>query len=276
LAIAPEELPPAPARHTFVVLVGRVHRGVVAAVQHARSLRPDHIVALHIADDDTDHHDVEREWERFGFDVPLEIIDSPYRELVEPVERYLDQLDTRWQTDRVTVVIPEFVLGLRNLANVLHGQSGLALKLALLDRPNTAVLSVPFHLGTNGSSATASKDPSVPIVGPPRLTASHAEMGRARLQRRFAGAGGSTIADVEPRKRIGVEGEVVSTRVVPRSGSPWLEVTISDGTASIVAVFTGRRRVAGIDPGRTVRIEGVVIEEHQRRRMLNPEYTLLG
>ena len=44
------------------------------------------------------------------------------------------------------MVIPEFVVGLRSTANILHGQSALALKLALLDRPNTIVTSVPFHI----------------------------------------------------------------------------------------------------------------------------------
>jgi len=78
--------------------------------------------------------------------VPLEIIDSPYRELIRPVERYLAELDERWHNDRITVVIPEFVVGLRSTANSLHGQSALALKLALLDRPNTIVTSVPFHI----------------------------------------------------------------------------------------------------------------------------------
>ena len=43
-----------------------------------------------------------------------------------------------------TIVIPEFVVGTRSLANLLHGQSALALKLALLDRPRTVVTSVPF------------------------------------------------------------------------------------------------------------------------------------
>jgi amino acid transporter len=279
LRIAPDELPPPPRAHTFVVLVGRVHIGVATAVQYARSLRPDHIVALHIADDDTDHHEVELEWERFGFDVPLDIVDSPYRELVEPVERYLDELDARWEADRVTVVIPEFVVGLRSVANVLHGQSALSLKLALLDRPNTAVLSVPFHLGAEGeqhphAAAVAATPTATPTR--PRLTASHQELGRARLSNRFAERGDGAIATLPTRERVTVEGEVIATRVVPRAGSPWLEVSLSDGTATVIAVFTGRRRVLGIDPGRALRVEGVVFDDHGRRTMLNPIYTLLA
>jgi hypothetical protein len=151
LAITPAEVPPEPARHTFVVLVSRVHKGVVEALNYGRSLRPDHIVALHIAEDEGEHERIHRQWAEFGFDVPLEIIDSPYRELIRPVERYLDELDERWSTDRITVVIPEFVVGIRSTANILHGQSALALKLALLDRPHTIVTSVPFHVGEGDS-----------------------------------------------------------------------------------------------------------------------------
>ena len=147
LEITPADIPPEPAHHTFVVLVGRVHKGVVEAMNYAHSLRPDHLVALHIgeAEDETLQH----RWAEFGFDVPLEIIDSQYRELVVPVERFLDELEQRWRTDCVTVLIPEFVVGLRSVSNILHGQSALGLKLALLDRPNTVVTSVPFHVGAD-------------------------------------------------------------------------------------------------------------------------------
>jgi amino acid transporter len=147
LAITPADVPPEPARHTFVVLVSRVHKGVVEALNYASSLRPDHLVALHIAEGEGEHAQIHKQWEEFGFRVPLEIIDSPYRELIAPVERYLDELDQRWSTDRITVVIPEFVVGIRSTANILHGQSALGLKLALLDRRNTIVTSVPFHVG---------------------------------------------------------------------------------------------------------------------------------
>jgi hypothetical protein len=124
-----------------------VHKGVVEALNYAHSLRPDHLVALHIAEDETQHERIHQQWGEFEFSVPLEIIDSPYRELIAPVERFLDELDERWSDDRITVVIPEFVVGLRSTANILHGQSALGLKLALLDRPNTIVTSVPFHVG---------------------------------------------------------------------------------------------------------------------------------
>src|SRR3954471_24100725 len=83
LVISPEDVPQPPSRHTFVVLVGNVHRGVIEAINYAKSLRPEHIVALHISDDSDDHARIHAVWDEFGFDIPLDIIDSPYRELVE-------------------------------------------------------------------------------------------------------------------------------------------------------------------------------------------------
>jgi amino acid transporter len=265
LSITPEEVPLPPARHTFVVLVGSVHRGVIEAINYGRSLRPEHFSALHISDDPENHARVHLQWERFGFDIPLEILDSPYRELVEPVERHLDELERRWGSDRTTVLIPEFVLGVRRLANILHGQSGLALKLALLDRPNTIVTSVPFHIAAPTEHTT-------------RVTPLH-ELDRQRREARFTDGNGDgaapRLAHVPLRQRVDVTGEITQLRVVPRAGSPSLEISIDDGTGTVVAVFTGRRSITGIVPGRAVLVAGVAREDHGQILMLNPDYTLL-
>jgi len=145
LELTPEDVRRHDLNHTVVVLVGRVHKGVVVALNYARSMRPDHLLALYVATDDDEQAEMQAEWRRFGFDVNLEIVHSRYRDLVAPVESYLDELDERWKSDTTTIVIPEFVVGTHSLANLLHGQSALALKLALIDRPNTVVTSVPFH-----------------------------------------------------------------------------------------------------------------------------------
>jgi amino acid transporter len=279
---APAELPPAPAHHTFVVLVSSVHRGVLQALQYARSLRPDHLVALHVALTADSHTRAREDWARFGIDVPLDTVDSPYRELVQPVERYLDQLDGRWANESVTVVIPEFVMGVKNLANVLHGQQGLALKLALLDRPNTAVLSIPFHLNASPRELPPPPEPATRRIGSPtkvRFGAAFDELEQARLLKRFAEQpddGHVAIAEAPERVRVRVIGEVTASRVVPRTAGPWLRVTVSDGTASVNAVFTGRRHIPGLDLGRGVVLEGTARREASGLEMMNPAYTLLS
>ena len=147
LAISPAEVRPQPVNHTVVVLVGSIHRGVVQALQYARSLRPNHLAALYVTYDDDGRQALEKQWKEFGFDITLEIVHSPYRELVDVVMQYLDQLDARWDKDTITVVIPEFVVGgLFSPTQLLHNQSAASLKLALLFRKGTVVTSVPFHV----------------------------------------------------------------------------------------------------------------------------------
>jgi amino acid transporter len=283
LRIEPHELPPQPSVHTFVVLVGRVHRGVAEAIQYARSLTPHHIVALHIAEEGVDHAEVERDWARFGFPIPLDIVDSPYRELTAPVSRYLDRLDARWANDRLTVVIPEFVVGVKSVSNLLHGQNGLALKLSLLSRPNTAVISVPFHVGATAKhGADPDLDGNVDVPKKlPRTAPSH-ELDRARRAARVATVTGSNgrsdhrIGTLPDRARVTVVGEVTATRVVPRPSGPWLELTVDDGSGSIVAMFTGRRSIPGVQPGRLLQLHGVLRKEKGRTVMLNPQYTIVA
>jgi amino acid transporter len=131
-------------RHTVVVLVGRLHRGVPVAVAYAKSLHPEHLVAVTVADDDVDPDTVRAAWEDQRLDVPLEVIESPYRDLSEPILRFLDELDDRWSDDTITVIIPEVVVH-RWYQHLLHNQSALVLKSRLLYRENTIVTSVPWH-----------------------------------------------------------------------------------------------------------------------------------
>jgi hypothetical protein len=131
--------------HTVVVLVGRVHQGVLAALTYATSLAPDRIVALSIVHDGDEVDALYDQWARYHLNVELQTVYSPYRELTRPVLEFLDELDASYDNDIITVVLPEFVLE-RWWQQFLHNQSALLLKGRLLFRPNTVVTSVPFHL----------------------------------------------------------------------------------------------------------------------------------
>ena len=145
LEISPKEVRPQPFNHTVVVLVGRVHRGVIQALGYARTLRPQHLIALYISYEDDDREEIEQQWRDFGLNVDLEIKHSKYRELVGPVMEYLEELDDRWNNDTITVVVPEFVVG-KWYEHLLHNQSALLLKGRLLFREGTVVTSVPYHV----------------------------------------------------------------------------------------------------------------------------------
>ncbi len=109
-----------------------------------------------------------------------------------------------------------------------------------------------------------------------RLAHERFERDHDRLRRRFERVDAAAIASASARQHVRVAGEVRRVGVAPRSGVPSLEVVISDGTADAVAVFTGRRRIAGIENGRAMVLEGVPRDEHGRKVMLNPAYTLLA
>lgn len=108
-----------------------------------------------------------------------------------------------------------------------------------------------------------------------RLTASVEDLDRSRLQDRWAGVDLTAISDAPARVPVRIGGEVKGLQVVPRAGAPSLEVTIDDGTGRAVAVFTGRKRLGGIDPGRAIVLEGVGRFERNRLILLNPAYQLL-
>lgn len=110
------------------------------------------------------------------------------------------------------------------------------------------------------------------------LRTSVEDLDHERLSSRFHDLEGerAQLSDCPLRCRVRVVGEVTSLRVVPRSGSPCLEATVDDGTGCALAVFTGRRAIRGLDPGRGVVLEGVVRRERNKLTLVNPAYTLLA
>jgi amino acid transporter len=133
-------------QHTVLVLVGDVHRGVVRAVQYARTLAPNATVrGVYVETDPTRTRRLEERWAQWGLGVPLVVLGSPYRSLLRPLLDYIDKIQARGDDQMVTVVLPEF-LPRRWWQHVLHNQTALLVKGALLFRPNTVVADVPYLL----------------------------------------------------------------------------------------------------------------------------------
>ena len=134
-----------PWNNTVVVLVGRVHKGVLQALQYAKSLNPNHLLAVCVVTDEEEAQAIQEQWVEYGIDIPLETVFSPYRELSRPVLRFIDELDAQYDNDVVTVIIPEFVVR-HWWEHLLHNQNALLLKGRLLFRKSTVVTSVPYHV----------------------------------------------------------------------------------------------------------------------------------
>jgi hypothetical protein len=108
-----------------------------------------------------------------------------------------------------------------------------------------------------------------------RFVSHVAELDAQRLQRRFHGVAMSQIGDVAERCPVRFGGEVRSQHRSSPDGLPMLRVTVSDGSGTAVAVFTGRARIRGLDAGRSVLLEGVARREQGQLIVVNPAYTLL-
>ena len=135
---------PPPIQHTVLVLVGDLHRGVVEALQYARTLSPD-AKAVYVELDPERTRRLEEKWQKHGLGVPLVVLTSPYRSLLGPLLDYIDHLQSRDGKHVVTIVIPEF-LPARWWQHILHNQTALLIKGALLFRKNVIVTDVPYHL----------------------------------------------------------------------------------------------------------------------------------
>ncbi|MEI8391379.1 MAG: APC family permease [Actinomycetes bacterium] len=130
--------------HTMVVLVGGINKGVLHGLQYARSLNPDRLIALSVVSSPEDQARMQAEWDSFNIPIALTFEFSEFRELTNPIMRFLDELDALYSDDIITVVIPEFVTAWKT--QWLHNGSAFALKARLLHRPHTAVVSIPVHM----------------------------------------------------------------------------------------------------------------------------------
>jgi hypothetical protein len=132
-------------RHTVVVPVPNApNKVVLTAIEYATSISKD-VIAVTVNVDGKDRKELEEQWKRFVDDVPFVVLDSPFRSVVRPLLRFIDEVEDLRNDDKLTVLLPEFVPA-KWWHNLLHNQTSVVLKTALLFRPGIVVTSVPHHL----------------------------------------------------------------------------------------------------------------------------------
>ncbi|MEZ4505215.1 MAG: APC family permease [Thermomicrobiales bacterium] len=140
-------LDPRDIHHTVIVPVSQLNRVARQTLAYARSIS-DNVTAVHVSDNSEELDEFQKKWEQIGTDIPLILIESPYRALIGPLMSYLDEVERQRPGDTITVVLPEFVAH-HLWEHILHNQTALRLKAALLFRPGTVVTSVPYHLDSD-------------------------------------------------------------------------------------------------------------------------------
>jgi amino acid transporter len=134
-----------PMKNTIIVLTPSIHKGVLPALEYAKTLSKD-VRAIHVDTDPLDSALLEERWEQWSGGIPLIILESPYRSLITPLLHYLDLALRENSNHMITVVIPEFVTA-RWWHGFLHNQNGLLLKFALLFKKGIVTTNMRYYVG---------------------------------------------------------------------------------------------------------------------------------
>ncbi|WP_345675336.1 APC family permease [Yinghuangia aomiensis] len=134
-----------PSRVHGIVLVSKLHKPTLRALSYARAARPSVLEAVTVSVDPEETEALREEWDERGIEVPLKVLDSPYREITRPIVEYVKNVRRSSPRDVVTVYIPEYVVG-HWWEHILHNQSALRLKGRLLFTTGVVVASVPWQL----------------------------------------------------------------------------------------------------------------------------------
>ena len=131
-------------KNLVVVLIAGLHKGTIEALEYARSISPS-VTALTVDLDPTQTTKLRLRWAEWEPDIPLLVLESPYRSIVRPLMDYIDRMERQGEGQYLTVVLPEFVPS-HWWEHFLHNQTALLIKAALLFRPGKVCVSVPYHL----------------------------------------------------------------------------------------------------------------------------------
>jgi amino acid transporter len=263
----------APIRKRLVVMVfiDTFDLAVMRAMQFGRVLRPDELRAVHFVIDEAHADALAASWREHGMsNLALECIDCPDRRItraaVETVAHELGSGDAE-----VCVLLPERMYnGVWH--RILHDQTAEALSREISKLPHANVTTVPFHFDDYDGEA-----PNGTMLVAPNGN------GKSKLAARRTTApapvacddGTMPIGDVNWRESVCLRGRVTAIRIEPMAGSPSVEYTLSDGTGGISVVFFGRREIAGIAIGTTLKVEGMSIDHHGRLAIVNPVYSIV-
>jgi hypothetical protein len=130
--------------HAVLLLVSDVHMGILNALQYAKAISSE-VEAVYVSLDEERTKQMQTRWGLWAGGVPLVIIESPYRSIVQPLVEYVDKLRAERKVDFVTLILPEFIPA-RWWEHLLHNQTALRIRANFYFRKKTVVISVPFHL----------------------------------------------------------------------------------------------------------------------------------
>ncbi|HZU72919.1 MAG TPA: hypothetical protein VE990_09135, partial [Acidimicrobiales bacterium] len=283
--VTPEDQSVALRNHAVVVLVDRVDLATSRAVQLARSIGSNaQLRAVHFAVDAQRAQRLAASWRQLGIGhLALEVFECPDRKLLRSVVQLAAELAGDGQTE-VTFILPRRVY--RGLASrLLHDYTADRIVSAVGQLPHVSATVAPFDVKGILQDRAERQPDTRPEADAERREARGTDANESRPDDARPFAAGlpplSLPADVTPiaqatyRTRCRIGGRVRSIRVQPWSGVPALECILVDGSGAISLVFLGRRKIAGIEAGTTLVVNGVIGRHRDRLAVINPDYEIL-
>jgi amino acid transporter len=259
------------ARRVILVLVDGYDLAVAAAVRYAKSQRPTVLRAVHFSLDDAQTARLREAWLAAQPGVQLELGDCPDRRLAHAVAE-LAAREAAVPGTFVAIVLPRrcypAVAG-----RVLHDRTADRIARAVSHIPDAAATIIPFDVGHHVAPPALS-----PVTGTPAGPQTHPAAGGAGSggDERPVPPGTDPIGGLtEPRHAI-VQGRLQTSRIQPAGQGTVLQWRIADATGDLTALFYGRTSIAGAEPGRQIRLHGMVgIGSDGQPAMINPGYELV-
>jgi hypothetical protein len=263
----PHEQSPNYSRRVVLLLVDGYDPATIAALRYARSLRPTVLRAVHFTLDSARADRLGRQWVDAGTGIPLELADCPDRRLAHAAARLATSLAATPGT-HVTVVLPRRCYP-PLAGRLLHDHTADRIARVVSRVPDAAATIVPFDVTHRAGAAPAKRSTLAAALRPGRLEGYEWPAPPPEMD---------PIGSLRQAGPATVEGRVraAEIRSGQAAGNSVLACTVADSTGEITAVFLGRARIAGLEPGRRIRLRGKVgIGAGGQPTMTNPGYELL-
>ncbi len=264
-------------RRVMLVLVDGYDLAVAAAVRYARSQRPTVLRAVHFSLDDAQAARLREAWLAAHTGVQLEITECPDRRLAHAAAE-LAAREAVVPGTFVTVVLPRRCYPAM-AGRILHDRTADRIARAVSHIPDAAATIIPFdvahHVGPSADGYHAIRSATGSSTGPATLS-SVSGVYKGGCERPALPPGTDPIGALTEPRHATVQGRLQTARIQPAGQGTVLNWRIADATGDLTALFYGRTRILGAEPGCQIRLHGMVgIGSDGQPAMINPEYELV-
>jgi amino acid transporter len=249
-------------RRVVLLLVDSYDLATIAALRYTKSLRPQVLRAVHFSLDSTRADKLRQQWLEAGTGVALELADCPDRRLAHAAAR-LAASEAAAPGTHVTIVLPR--RSYPPLAGrLLHDHTADRIARVVSHVPGAAATIIPFDVQHKVQTIHARRARAV------------REDGLHDYEWPVPPPGTDPIGSLRPSRQATVEGRLHAAQVRPVAGNNVLACDVADSSGDLTALFYGRTHITGMEPGRRIRLQGMVgTGDDGRPAMINPRYELL-